>query len=269
MMVTSRIFRKGRFYYKHIVHNKAIAEGMAHILTGLTLKHYGYDSGPDPVKRKRKIERTTGLLEIRVEENPDDYEAWFYLTQQYIMAGEEEKGLEACDKYRTFKKLAVRQQNWNPTVFYSASKTLMKLGKFSEANGWISEGLKDNPKDMDLSYALLQFGVGVKNNALVLRGAEQFVACYHQFSQDPQFNYGKFNLTFNPACLAYALQALSLARLNTGVDALVQLDRQMLQIDAPRREIIYSGLVQDLDEAGIGSLIKIMGEDKIIPQQYI
>lgn len=266
VMTVAKIFRVGKVKYVNIVHNKAVVAGGAVIWPGPFINHYGYDEAADPQKRKDKIKRTIGLLEERINQNPSDWEAWFYVGQQYILDGDYNKGISACERYVSFKKQAQLKRNFNSTVYYSAAKTLLDLGRFQEASHWIQQGLQENARDMDLAYALTVFGVGVKRNDLVLKGAEQYLACYDEFSKNPRFNYGKFNLTFNPNMLCNALHALTMARLQSGVETMMQLDRAMNNATPEKRDSIYSGLVQDLDTAGIGQLVKVMGADKIINQ---
>lgn len=263
-MVSSRIFRVGAIKYVNIVHNKAVVEGSAVILPGPIINHYGYDRTDDPEKCRRKIERTIGLSEERIKRNSSDYEAWFYLGQQLILSQDFDKGIEACKKYLDFKPIAKKNRNFNTSVYYSAAKTLIDLGRYNEAKIWIKEGLKENSQDMDLAYALTCFGIGVKNSSLVVKGAEQYLACYNQFAKDQTFNYGKFVLTFNPIMLCNVLHALTMARLDFSVQTLVQLDRSLMEVPKEKRRIVHRGLIQDLDRVGIGQLVKVMGADKIV-----
>jgi tetratricopeptide (TPR) repeat protein len=54
-------------------------------LVGAKIFHYGYL--PGELKRKNKIERTIGLLEKEIRENPSDPFQWFNLANAHVVAG--------------------------------------------------------------------------------------------------------------------------------------------------------------------------------------
>ena len=84
-----RLFRRGSVVYEGTVHNTPkIINGKpeAVFCPFIYLKHYGYDLTPEQQSAKR--DRTEGLLLKRLEKNPDDVVAMFYLIQAYTAYGE-------------------------------------------------------------------------------------------------------------------------------------------------------------------------------------
>jgi hypothetical protein len=92
--IAPRIFRNGKISYYGCVHNRPDVEGgkwgyVNESLQRLVLRHYGYDISED--KKKEKINRTLGLLHRRIEQNPEDVEVYFYLSQSYGWGVDDEK----------------------------------------------------------------------------------------------------------------------------------------------------------------------------------
>ena len=81
-------FKPARFFlatsglkYKSTVHNEPVFTGAAAVCGGVKILHYGYDLSEE--ESKAKVDRTVSLLMKRLEDNPKDYEAMFYLMQVY------------------------------------------------------------------------------------------------------------------------------------------------------------------------------------------
>ena len=75
-----RIFRKGHIEYKGIVHNSPHGFKEPVILFhDLEVHHYGFDLTPE--EKKKKTDRTLGLLLRRLEINPSEHGVFFYLAQ--------------------------------------------------------------------------------------------------------------------------------------------------------------------------------------------
>jgi glycosyltransferase involved in cell wall biosynthesis len=66
--------------YKYCAHNKLKFDGYT-AETDIVIKHYGYNT--DPEKRKAKRERVLKLLKKRLEEDPKDCAAMYYMCQVY------------------------------------------------------------------------------------------------------------------------------------------------------------------------------------------
>lgn len=91
----TRIFRRGKGFYKDIIHEQIIMEG-ERLPTEIRLYHRGYNL--DEKRMQIKWQRTTRLLKKQIEQNEFDSFAWFNLIRNYrtqelfqdgINAGEE------------------------------------------------------------------------------------------------------------------------------------------------------------------------------------
>ena len=116
-----RIFRRGKGYYKNIIHEQIIIDG-ERLSTGIRLYHHGYNL--DEKKMRVKWLRTTHLLKKQIEQNKLDSFAWFNLIRNYriqdlfqdgINAGEEALKIMAPDAFSkhggTFQPLLLVQSS--------------------------------------------------------------------------------------------------------------------------------------------------------------
>ncbi len=91
----TRIFRRGKGFYKDIIHEQIITEG-ERLPTDIRLYHHGYNL--DEKTMQIKWQRTTRLLKKQIDQNKFDSFAWFNIIRNYrtqelfqdgINAGEE------------------------------------------------------------------------------------------------------------------------------------------------------------------------------------
>lgn len=75
-----RIFRRGKGFYKDIIHEQVVIEG-DRLSTEIKFYHHGYNL--DENKMKKKWHKTTRLLQKQLEQNPYDSFAWFNLIRNY------------------------------------------------------------------------------------------------------------------------------------------------------------------------------------------
>ncbi|MFN3533587.1 MAG: glycosyltransferase [Candidatus Brocadia sp.] len=76
----TRIFRRGKGFYKDIIHEQIVTEG-ERLPTEIRLYHHGYNL--DEKKMQKKWHRTTRLLKKQIEQNKFDSFAWFNLIRNY------------------------------------------------------------------------------------------------------------------------------------------------------------------------------------------
>ena len=72
------------FHYRGIVHNQLWYFGTGGS-SQVRIHHYGYDISPE--KKQKKFDRTASLLETRIDQNPDDLDAHYYLISSYRSVG--------------------------------------------------------------------------------------------------------------------------------------------------------------------------------------
>lgn len=76
----TRVFRRGKGFYKDIIHEQIITEGVR-LPTEIRLYHHGYNL--DEKKMQIKWQRTTRLLKKQIEQNKFDSFSWFNLVRNY------------------------------------------------------------------------------------------------------------------------------------------------------------------------------------------
>ncbi|CAG1770771.1 partial SPbeta prophage-derived glycosyltransferase SunS, partial [uncultured bacterium] len=91
----TRIFRRGKGFYKDIIHEQIITEG-ERLPTEIRLYHHGYNL--DEKRMQIKWERTTRLLKKQIEQNKSNSFAWFNLIRNYRSQGLFQDGINAGEE---------------------------------------------------------------------------------------------------------------------------------------------------------------------------
>lgn len=153
----NRFFRSiGSPHYEGIVHNKVKYEGHC-AGTDIVMRHYGYHLGPE--KMRAKHDRTMGLLQERLEADPKDYNAMYYMAQMAIGEKEYDKTIYWALKclhllpIEEGKKLAY----YGVMYFYLATAYLMKQDGV-KAYPCLIKGLEFFPDDIDLNWTMTRYG---------------------------------------------------------------------------------------------------------------
>ncbi|MBI2471668.1 MAG: glycosyltransferase [Planctomycetes bacterium] len=90
-----RIFRRGKGFYKDIIHEQTIIEG-ERLPTEIRLYHHGYNL--DEKRMQIKWQRTTHLLKKQIAQNKHDSFAWFNLIRNYRMQDLFQNGIDAGEE---------------------------------------------------------------------------------------------------------------------------------------------------------------------------
>ncbi|HHT9121517.1 MAG TPA: tetratricopeptide repeat-containing glycosyltransferase family 2 protein [Candidatus Wunengus sp. YC63] len=160
-----RIFRRGKGFYKDIIHEQTIIEG-ERLPTEIRLYHYGYNL--DEKKMRIKWQRTTHLLKKQIAQNKHDSFAWFNLVRNYriqdsfqdgINAGEEALKIMSPVPFSNHDKTDISLHHYVMIIYetanchlynedYSKAKELchFALSKLAE--------LKIEPENIDLIFTL-------------------------------------------------------------------------------------------------------------------
>lgn len=91
----TRVFRRGKGFYKDIVHEQIVTEGRR-LPTEIRFYHHGYNL--DEKKMQIKWQRTTRLLKKQIEQNRFDSFAWFNLVRNYRTQDLFRNGIDAGEK---------------------------------------------------------------------------------------------------------------------------------------------------------------------------
>ena len=160
-----RIFRRGKGFYKDIIHEQTIIEG-ERLPTEIRLYHHGYNL--DEKKMRIKWQRTTHLLKKQIAHNKHDGFAWFNLIRNYriqdlfqdgINAGEEALKIMSPVPFSNHDKTDINLHHYVMIIYetanchlynenYSKAKELchFALSKLAE--------LKIEPENIDLIFTL-------------------------------------------------------------------------------------------------------------------
>ena len=160
-----RIFRRGKGFYKDIIHEQTIIEG-ERLPTEIRLYHHGYNL--DGKKMRIKWQRTTHLLKKQIAQNKHDSFAWFNLIRNYriqdlfkdgIDAGEEALKIMSPVSFLNHDKTDISLHHYVMIIYetanchlynedYSKARELchFALSKLAE--------LKIEPENIDLIFTL-------------------------------------------------------------------------------------------------------------------
>ncbi|SLM30721.1 hypothetical protein MTBBW1_2380045 [Desulfamplus magnetovallimortis] len=176
-----RFFRNNAdFIYRGTVHNTPEYKGGAGELD-LNLFHYGYALPEE--KMQERYKRTSYLLHRRVEQNTDDYHAYFYLSQLCMQMNEEDKGIEYAKRCLDLLK-TVQEKDADIHFYYSIyhilSITLIDKEDYDTALEIVQEGLEKLPDETDLLYDLACTGYFLNHHNIVIEGGEAFIRSVDQ-----------------------------------------------------------------------------------------
>jgi len=253
---TARFFKRGRVHYEGIVHNHAIVKGNAIVIpeTIVYMHHYGYDLTPE--KKQQKFDRSVSLLKKRLQENPSDYICYFYLFEFYAVHKLYEEAAEYGRKYLQYKKRLKAERHFNKAIYYGMARNYMELKQYKNAEAMFTEGLKEIPGDLDLSFGLTEFGVRVQRPDLTVLGARQYLNLYEKYTKKASSRSGSFMYSFVPENRIYVMVNLVLAQLNEAYKVLQQVRPALQSIDSNFRDKITTSFIEDAKKVGLDEFIR-------------
>lgn len=258
---TARFFRKGKVRYEGAVHNQPQVHGTGYLYAHMYLKHYGYDLSPEEMDRKEQ--RTKGLLLERIKSNPKDYLALFYLCQISATRGHREDCVKYGEEYVKHKEEALKEDNFNPCVYYTVAMNLIKLNDVEKADEWIKMGLDDIPNDLDLNFAVFQVGLLTRNRDRMIVGARRYMKAYEDLQRDPGVNQGRFTYTLNFDALSHVVYNTMIIELSDGFNLIKVLEQTLPYCSEDNRKSITEGLKTALKPYGFEIAINAKeGNDK-------
>lgn len=219
---SARLFRREKIKYSGIIHNQPkIKEKATFGIDDFYIKHYGYDLSPE--KAKQKYEKTRKLLYKSLEQDPNDYTAYFYLAQNYAQTKDYQKAVEYGERYLEYKDQALRDGKFMVAIYYCIFHCYKELNNPRKANEWLNMGIQDLPNDIDLALALTEYGVWQRKSDIAMVGARRFIELYDQYSKDPSLKGNRFIYTHVPEALSFCHFHFILIVLHELVGALEQL----------------------------------------------
>ncbi|MCK4777933.1 MAG: glycosyltransferase family 2 protein [Actinomycetia bacterium] len=256
---------KANLKYRSTVHNEPIFKNQVAVCSGIKLLHFGYDVPTE--KAKMKVDRTAALLMERLEADPNDYEAIFYLMNiysAYVSYADLEKTLEWAEVY--FQHLEdMEPGKVRRNVFYSAAETARRLKDLEAAERWVLEGKKRYPKDLDLNYAMMLLGINLEKPEYIMEGAMAYIQKYEAMENNPLVQSAGFVFTKKPMNLMNAFHKLGIIRIQEGLHFIKIMDNMLAGMSGGKQKMeILKGLIHELKVLNCESVIKILKSDKII-----
>ena len=246
---TSRFFRNGVCQYQSIIHNEPVFEGkQALYCPGMYLKHYGYDLTPE--KKQAKFERTVGLLNKRLELQPDDYLALFYLNQMYAGAELYKEAVEYGEEYVKHKEV-LGDGRFNKGIYFTLVRCYMYLQNQEKAGEWLDEALVELPEDLDIALVLMEYGLNTKEYDLMVMGAKKYISLYDKYKTDPAAGGDRFIHSQSPETLAFCAYHLAVHQLRSGFGTLGVLSKALSKTDKEYTNAMLEELQQQLSPYGI------------------
>jgi glycosyltransferase involved in cell wall biosynthesis len=247
----ARIFRKGRIVYKNIVHNKAEYPGKAVFCDIVSSRHYGYDL--DEAGKDRKYQRTMNLLQARLKQNPNDWQVYFYMAQLYPQKGNFKSTLACCLTYVRHKDEVDEFYN---AIWFTLLQFALKLGDKETIEKYFRQALEALPYDVDISWAVMEYGIMIKDPEIIAEGASRYIVAYDDLMVNPAPKNERFIFHANTKVLSFALYHLSLLRLNDGLRLLERLNALFPELPEGFRESAENDLSRELNKIGIKWLHK-------------
>ena len=161
----TRAFRRGKGFYKDIIHEQIITEG-ERLPTEIRLYHHGYNL--DEKKMQIKWQRTTGLLKKQIEQNKFDSFAWFNLIRNYrtqdlfqdgISAGKKALQIITPDLNSKLTGTSINLQHYAMIIYETANcylhnEDFVKAKELCYAALSKLENLGITPKNIDIIFTL-------------------------------------------------------------------------------------------------------------------
>lgn len=245
--VTQRFFRKGCVRYENIVHNRPVIQTeKSHFINYLLLRHYGYDLSLED--RKKKFMRTLGLLNKRLEQDPEDHEVYFYLCQLWGWMEDHNKSMMWAEKY-----LAVRDKvkGFNRSVFFTAYRSYFMKGDLANAKRWLDLALEADPDDLDANIAAVEYAITIQDSDMAIRHAEHFLAMFGKFDQHAIQRPQQFVYSHTPQAFCYVSQQLAIVQIARGIFTISRMEQVAKGTPDEFRKSLDTDLTARLGALGI------------------
>jgi glycosyltransferase involved in cell wall biosynthesis len=195
---TVRLFRMGvGARYDRKAHNKPVVPNGFTSTSDLVINHYGYDLSPE--KMEAKHIRTTRMLEKELAENPNSFEAHYFLCNHWASrdpakalghAKQAQNLYLALHKYRAE---AIENMSFIGSLYHTACRCCIMLGNLSQALEWCRTGLSAFPDDLDLNFDLVSLGE-LFAISMIQEGAVKYLAAIERH-KDPSIDHQRTRLT--------------------------------------------------------------------------
>jgi glycosyltransferase involved in cell wall biosynthesis len=248
-----RIFRNKKVKFHRRVHNEPVYDGMPVYCTGLYLKHYGYDLTAE--QKEQKAKRTISLLEKSIEENPEDYQSYFYLAQATeAWRGDTDKAIDYATTYVEHKDdLTDEKDGFNPSIYYFLATRYFMRDDMENCKIWLDMGLNHDRDslDIDLSYILMLYGAKVGRGDIMAKGATAYILAYENFDKIRMQHVGKFYFKYEMSAYIEALFHLIMYHAANGSIGIKKIEQHFNKITPETRQSIKKTIKDELAKVGL------------------
>jgi glycosyltransferase involved in cell wall biosynthesis len=205
-----RFFRNGiGIKYENYIHNRVLLpRGGYGAPSDFVIYHYGYYL--DKEIMEKKFNRTSTLLHKRLNENPNDYEACYFLCNLFAEHGKLDKIIEYGQRALNLLPQHVRKDKKAPfnSLYHTMGMALCTRYNGDETHvyeglRWIMEGLTLFPENIDLNYDVVHVGK-IFNDEIVTddmrRYGEKYLELYDLYTNNPHLAFSQVFMTLNEEC---------------------------------------------------------------------
>jgi len=186
----TRFFRAGRnLHYIYIAHNRPKIDGLAGA-TDIVVHHYGYSN---PETMNKKWLRTLPLLDKRLEDDPDDYNALFYRCITRIGLGDVHDGID--DGIRCMELMPEKDPaklGFYGKLYYVIGWAYLRINDGDHAYTWFKKGLSFFPHDIDLNFSMAQLGYICKENDMLKEYAKKYFDALERYKSHLKLKFKGF-----------------------------------------------------------------------------
>lgn len=208
-----RFFRNGiGIKYENYIHNRAILPpGGYGAPSDFVIYHYGYYL--DKEIMAKKFERTSTLLYKKLDEDPNDYEACYFLCNLLAKHEKLDKVIEYGQRALSLLPEALKKDKAAPfnSLYHTIGMALCTRyeawdtftgdkAPVYEGLRWIMEGLSLFPENIDLNYDLVHVGKMFNDGSVtddMRKHGERYLELYDLYTDKPHLAFSQVFMTLN------------------------------------------------------------------------
>jgi glycosyltransferase involved in cell wall biosynthesis len=253
-----RLFRRGKVNWIRRVHNESVFDGNILMLKYAHIVHYGYDLTAE--QKEKKAQRTIGLLEESLKDDPGDYQSIFYLAQAYGQyKNDNDKVVEYSLEYISHKDELGKK--FNSSIYHALLCVYLSRNELEKSKSIIDQALKNDSFDLDVIYDWMLYGLKIKDPKIIAVASQRFAYVFENMPKLRLTVGNRFFFKYNLESYAQALYYLSVSYLENGVIELNKLKDLFKNLSDDSVYKLKNKLSEDLSHLKIKGLID---EPKII-----
>jgi glycosyltransferase involved in cell wall biosynthesis len=168
--------------YHEIVHNRLRYDGVCGA-TDIEMDHLGYSLDPEKMLLKR--DRTEKLLLSRLEKDPRDHAALYYLCQMEVGRKNYDKAGQYGHRFFACVPVGPEHFQFYGVMFFFMSWVGLKTGDGEMAYAWARKGLEFYPDDIDLNYMMARIGYQAERDDWLEKYGKKYFELIEKGKQQP------------------------------------------------------------------------------------